>query len=332
MGAWVNDKHNEGTRASEFSIITAAYNSSATIAATIESVLAQDFDDWELVVVDDGSTDDTVETVLRAAAGDPRVRVMSKENGGSASARNVGIANSSGEFVCVLDSDDRYQTNYLSNMHAFIERYPNRDLYSCNGDFVFPQGFTVKVRKGRRFLHEHAFTPEEMLDANLVFIMATIRRTALERIGGFRPELRTVEDYDTWMRILLTGGTHMYNPARLGLYGLTDGSQSSHFDRIERTRLEILEYLAEEYPDAVARQAYDYAIERQRMRVELAAAERRVAQGDSRGMRRAFFAAWPVLPTRMRKYVGGVTVLASPQLYRRVFLGRLYPPLEDRTA
>ena len=217
-----------------FSVITPAYNAADSVAATIASVRAQDLGDWEMVVVDDGSSDITADVAREAAAGDPRIRVVSQPNAEVSAARNAAIGLSHGEFICTLDADDRYKPDYLSSMSRFIAEYPGCDLYSCNGEFVFPSGMLVPVRKGRRFKRAQSFSVEEMFERNLVFIMATIRRTALERIGGFREDLTVAEDYDVWMRILMTGGAHMYNPERLGLYGLTEGSASTDFDRLER--------------------------------------------------------------------------------------------------
>lgn len=315
-----------------FSVITPAYNAADSVAATIASVRAQDLGDWEMVVVDDGSSDTTADVAREVAAGDPRIRVVSQPNAGVSAARNAAIGLSHGEFICTLDADDRYKPDYLSSMSRFIAEYPGCDLYSCNGEFVFPSGMLVPVRKGRRFKRAQSFSVEEMFERNLVFIMATIRRTALERIGGFREDLTVAEDYDVWMRILMTGGAHMYNPERLGLYGLTEGSASTDFDRLERARLEVMQYLAERYPGQVSPAAYERSMERQRMRVRLAEAERRLSAGESRGMRAEFFSAWEVLPTPARRYVGGLSVLLSPQLYRRIFLGRLYPPQAEGSA
>lgn len=305
------------------SILMPAYNAEDTIAAAIESVLAQEVSNWELVIVDDGSTDHTVDVARQVATGDPRVVIVSQPNAGVGVARNTAVSHARADLFALLDSDDEYRPHYLTRMLALTERYPDRDLYSCNGDFVFPNGARVPVRKGPAWQHEREFTAEQLIDNSLVFIMALFRRRAFERVGGFR--YRTVEDFDFWTRMLLTGGRHIYTPERLALYNLTPNSLSKSYDSIQWKRLEILRALAEEFPE-IRGEHFDSACAAQERRAEFAEVERRIVEGDLRGARQGFFAAWPVHRTLARKYVGGATMLIHPTLYRRVFLGDMYPP------
>ncbi|MDP2234518.1 MAG: glycosyltransferase family A protein, partial [Actinomycetota bacterium] len=136
------------------SILTPAYNAERTIAAAIASAQAQERSDWELVIVDDGSTDGTADAARRAAAGDARIKIVSQPNAGCGFARNTAAANASADLFCLLDADDEYLPQYLTRMLALTERYPDRDLYSCNGYFVFPNGTRVPVRKGPEWNHE----------------------------------------------------------------------------------------------------------------------------------------------------------------------------------
>lgn len=311
------------------SILMPAYNAEDTIAAAIASVQAQERTDWEHVIVDDGSTDRTLAVAREAAAGDPRIKIFSQENKGCGQARNTAAANASAELFCLLDADDAYLPHYLTRMLALTERYPDRDLYSCNGYYVFPNGVRVPVRKGRAWAHEREFTVDAMIDNSLVFLPAMFRRSAFDRVGGFRR--RVVEDFDFWTRILITGGRHIYTPEKLSLYNLTPDSISTSQDAMQRARLEVMETLAEEYPQIRGRN-YDVSHAAQARRVEFAELERRIAEGDTRGARRGFFAAWGVHRTLARKFVGGATMLIHPALYRRVFLGRMYPPVGQGKA
>jgi len=305
------------------SILMPAFNAEDTIQASIASVQAQERTNWELIIVDDGSTDRTLELAREAAADDPRIIVVAQENQGCGFARNTAAAHATAEFLALLDADDEYLPNYLTRMLALTERYPDRDVYSCNGYFVFPNGVRVPVRKGRAWAREREATAHEMIESSVIFIVAVLRRSAFERVGGFRR--RVVEDFDFWTRILITGGRHIYTPERLALYNLTPGSISTSQDGMQRARLEVMETLAEEYPQ-IRGARYDAAHAAQERRMEFAALERRMVEGDTRGARRGFFSAWPVHRTRARKYVGGATMLVHPSLYRKVFLGRLYPP------
>lgn len=304
------------------SILMPAFNAEDTIAAAIASVRAQSIADWELIVVDDGSIDATADVARTAAAGDPRITVLAQANAGCGVARNNAASHARGEFLALLDADDEYLPMYLDRMLALAERRPDRDLYSCNGYFVFPGGKRKPVRKGAEWQTEREFTVDEMLVNNLVFPPAMIRRATFERLGGFRR--RMVEDFDLWMRVLLTGGRHAYTPELLVNYNLTPDSISKSVDALHRAHLEVMETAGQEHPE-IRGPHFEYCIGLERMRVEFAELERRIVQGDLRGARRGFFAAWPVHRTLARKYVGGATMLLHPGLYRRVFLGNLYP-------
>lgn len=308
-----------------FTILCAAYNAEDTVGRTVASVLEQDEADWRLIVIDDGSTDGTAQAARHAAGSDPRVEVVTQPNAGCGAARNTGAALSGSEFLCVLDADDAYLPRYLSSMRRLIERYPDRDLYSCNGIFVLPSGLRVPVRKGPAWQRELEVTADDMIDENRIFIECVVRRSAFERVGGFRR--RIVEDFDLWTRVLLSGGRHIYTPEKLGLYYVTGGSLSKNLDMIQRARLEILHQLAEEYPE-IRGVHFDASVAKQEGLIAFAEAERRIAHGEYSGARSAFFRAWPYHRTRVRKLLGAATMTLHPALYRRVFLGQMYPTVE----
>ena len=110
----------------KISVITAAYNGAAYIAEAIDSVLAQTHPDWEQIIVDDGSTDDTVAIAGRYASQYPRIRLVRQENRGAAAARNSGLAMISADsaLVTFLDQDDRWAPNALTDMIDALERAP----------------------------------------------------------------------------------------------------------------------------------------------------------------------------------------------------------------
>jgi len=305
-----------------FTILCAAYNAAGTIGRTIASVLAQDDGDWRLIVIDDGSTDDTAALARSAAGGDPRVEVITQANAGCGAARNTGAAASRSEFLCVLDADDAYLPGYLSSMRRLIGHYPDRDIYSCNGIFVLPSGLRVPIRKGPAWQRELEVTADDMIDESRIFIECVIRRSAFERAGGFRR--RIVEDFDLWTRVLLNGGRHIYTPEKLGLYYVTGGSLSKNLDAIQRARLEVLHQLAEDYPH-IRGAHFDASVAKQEGLIEFAMVERRIASGEYAGARAAFFRAWRFHRTWARKLVGALTMTLHPALYRRVFLGQMYP-------
>ena len=185
------------------SIVVPAYNAAATIAATVESALAQTFSDFEIIVVDDGSTDRTRE-ILRGF-GD-RVRLIEQHNNGPAAARNAGARASSGEYLAFLDADDLWRPTMLERAVAELEAEPASTLVFFNALLADSDGVelgTSLIGKG----FDHAPSLNELL-TQLWPIMpsaAIVRRTAYEKCGGYRDELKGAsfrfEDVDFWIRI-----------------------------------------------------------------------------------------------------------------------------------
>jgi glycosyltransferase involved in cell wall biosynthesis len=105
-----------------FSIVIPAYNRAELLKETIASVRAQTFNDWEIIVVDDGSTDHTQQVITSQSVEDSRIRYVYQQNAERSAARNNGMRNAKGTYICFLDSDDRYALEYLSTLHAFIAK------------------------------------------------------------------------------------------------------------------------------------------------------------------------------------------------------------------
>jgi glycosyltransferase involved in cell wall biosynthesis len=118
------------------SIIVPVYNRRDTVGEAIDSALMQTVADVEVIVVDDGSTDGTAEAVRKAFGGDARVVLLTKENGGTASARNEGLPHARGTYVGFLDSDDRYLPEFLAHQIAALEAHPAADMALCDVRYV----------------------------------------------------------------------------------------------------------------------------------------------------------------------------------------------------
>ena len=103
------------------SVITPAYNASRLIRETIESVIAQTYTDWEMIIVDDGSKDNTAEIVRSYAEKDSRIILIQQQNGGSSSARNNGLRHATGRYIALLDADDLWDSNFLEEMIRFMK-------------------------------------------------------------------------------------------------------------------------------------------------------------------------------------------------------------------
>ncbi len=130
------------------SVMMPAYNAARFIAEAIESVLAQTYQQWELLVVNDGSRDDTAD--IAGSYSDPRVRLINKENGGEASARNVALENSRGEFIAYLDADDVWLPHHLQVTVDFLLAHPEREAVYTDGLHYDPQGNRLKPLSARR--------------------------------------------------------------------------------------------------------------------------------------------------------------------------------------
>jgi GT2 family glycosyltransferase len=185
----------------EVSVVVAAYNQGPWLAQAIESVRAQTFVDWELVVVDDGSTDDTPAVVARHAA-DARVVYVRQARAERSAARNRGIAASSGRLVAFLDADDLWHPEKLARQVAALAADPAAGLCYTVARFIDSAGRPLPVRKPPRALAGDVFT--RLMRGNVLILASVVaRRACLDAVGGFDPAITPYgcEDWDLWLRI-----------------------------------------------------------------------------------------------------------------------------------
>ncbi len=186
----------KGNNNIEVSIIIPTYNRGWIIEEAIESVLAQNFIDFELIVVDDGSTDNTLE-ILNSYRDD--ITVLRQNNKGVSAARNRGLSEASGRFIAFLDSDDLWLPEKLSRQVDYFNLNP--DAMICQTEEIWVRnGVRVNPKKRHKKLSGMIFEPS--LDLCLVSPSAVmIRRSLFEEVGGFDETLPACEDYDLWLRI-----------------------------------------------------------------------------------------------------------------------------------
>lgn len=180
------------------SVVIPTYDRSQLVRRAIDSVLAQTFRDFELLVIDDGSTDDTVQAIRRYQ--DPRIRLIQlPENRGVSAARNRGLSEAAGEFVAFLDSDDEWTPEKL-------ERQVQRFLSApANVGLIYTGGYTLNEgRAPTRFtpVHRGDLFPV-LLEENVIHATPSvmIRRSVVDRVGNFDEDIPAIEDYDYWVRI-----------------------------------------------------------------------------------------------------------------------------------
>ncbi len=206
-----------------FSILFPAYNAQDTVARALDSVLVQDFDDWELIAVDDGSTDGTLEILEKYALKDDRFRVVSQKNLGVGAARHRAQELSSGHFLMNFDADDVMDEHLLSVMKRCIINNPRYDFYSCNG-FLTTYDSEGKIFSQRPYVSSPRFKGETSLDLSDImeepYILScgsAVSRDLIKKTGGYREGFRA-EDFDFWVRAFLAGARHFYTPQVLYLY------------------------------------------------------------------------------------------------------------------
>lgn len=209
------------------SIITPAYNAADHIGRTIASVQAQTFDDWEHIIVDDGSADDTCGVV--AARGDARTRYVYQSNRGPAAARNHGIELARGEFLIFLDAGDWWTDDCLAVLLEGI-RQEGGGYAIAHGDWALVDllGNTGHVHSSRFARGEG---PATLLMYNPFCIHAAlVSKAHVVEMGGFS-DTGAVEDWDLWLRVALAGGRFIHVPRLVALYHWQPNSRSKFIDR-----------------------------------------------------------------------------------------------------
>jgi glycosyltransferase involved in cell wall biosynthesis len=243
-----------------------AYNAAGHIAEALESVRAQTIDDWEIVVCDDGSSDDTAAI---ADDFDERVRVVrSPVNRGLASARNLAIDASRGAVLALLDSDDTWLPRYLERQLQLLDGHGESvGIVSCNA-FLRDDGGQLPGTYADRFGYAEGVTIERLLDISPIFISALIPRAPLEHVGMFATGLRSCEDLDLWIRLLEAGYRVVSTREPLVMYRLSAGQLSANSADMARARQAV-------YRRAIARGALTPA---QRRAAERAIRRERAAE------------------------------------------------------
>ena len=221
------------------SVVIAAYNVSQYIGETLASVFAQTFDDYEVVVVDDGS-EDAEELALALAPYRDRLVYLTQENRGLAAARNAGLRAARGRYAAFLDADDLWEPEYLKEQVGFIEGGGYDLVYTDALLFGDPR------LSGRRFMEvapsdgEVTFKSLVRGECNVIGSGVLARKEALFDAGLFDAGLRNAQDFDLWVRMALGGARLAYQGKVLVRYRYREGSLSG--DAVNRVRRELRVY------------------------------------------------------------------------------------------
>ncbi len=188
-----------------FSIIIPLYNKAPYVAKAIDSVLNQTFREFELIVVDDGSSDNSLEEVCKFT--DSRLKVITQDNAGVSTARNNGVKLAKYPYICFLDADDWWDNLFLAEMQRLINEYPDAGIYGTNyyivkngNNRIVPVGVSEGLEDG---IIDYCKVYAKTLCMPLTSISVCIPKKVFDEENGFKPNLKLGEDFDLWVRIAL---------------------------------------------------------------------------------------------------------------------------------
>lgn len=179
-----------------FSVVIPLYNKENSIRNTVQSVLNQSFTDFEIVIVNDGSTDKSLEVVQQI--NDARIRIINKANGGVSSARNLGIKKADKEWIAFLDGDDLWEANHLQTVYKMIQQFPSDQVF-CTSYIRSTQQFPEKQDDTIVIINDYFV---EAIKSHFFWTsVAVINHSVFNETGMFKEYLSRGEDLDLWARI-----------------------------------------------------------------------------------------------------------------------------------
>jgi glycosyltransferase involved in cell wall biosynthesis len=207
-------------------VVTPAYNIAKYVGETVDSVLRQSFHDFEYLVVDDGSTDNTVDVVKVHAGDDPRFRLVRGEHRGPSAARNAGIREAKGEYIAFVDGDDRWHPKFLERQLQLIQSLPpDVGAVFCRSRLVLENGTLVFLqwqRAGRYDFDDLLVNSNPARNGSSLLI----RKSCFADVGGFDEELHRLEDLDMWLRIAGDSKTPIFWASKYFLVNMRLRSES----------------------------------------------------------------------------------------------------------
>lgn len=225
------------------SVIIPVYNSEKYIRDTIESVLKQTYKNFEIIVVDDGSTDITKIIIDELKKKDSRIQYIFQSNQGQSAARNKGIEYAKGKYIAFLDADDLFLPDKVEQQVAYLEAHPDCDIsYSKIYHFfdTDPNNlyyFDLPHPSGNLF--------SELLRTNFINPLSVmLKKELLDKYGGFENEFRRMDEQYLWIKLSLNGARFCYIERALGLYRMHKKSLTHEKGHLKLTQEKYLEVLA----------------------------------------------------------------------------------------
>ncbi|GAB4405651.1 MAG: hypothetical protein OHK0053_31630 [Microscillaceae bacterium] len=230
------------------SVVITAYNAEAYLGAAIESTLDQTYPHWELILVNDGSQDNTLALMESYAAKDSRIRVLSHENRGISASNNRALEVAQGVYFAKLDADDTMVPERLEKQLAYLQQHPEVTMLSCQAFYINPKGKVIGVQITPGYTHP-AESRQAQRDGRLVIALHSGFMTYMEKmreVGGYREDLPCVVDLDLYNRMVARGNTLIIMPDKLVHYRMHLASVMALTTRNNRTQL-VKAWLADTY-------------------------------------------------------------------------------------
>lgn len=254
MSTSINNTSDKSAREPHFSIIVPVYNAEDTLGETIESVFAQRFDDFELIIVDDGSNDNSLSLAQSFAETDNRIQVFSKENGGTASAYNFGIERAHAMWIVMLSADDWLADDHLVNICDELDSIEvDCDLVTTAGWLIFEDGskkeeghLSLRSVNNGDLVSSDFGTLIDMVNDKLFAVGAAFTKAAWKRVGGFDTRF-FAEDWWFFLRIIATGGTWLRISSSSSYHRISATQKSSRSLLVRESDYDTLVCLVREF-------------------------------------------------------------------------------------
>ena len=228
-------------------VVTPTFNRDQLIGRAIKSVMNQTYRNWELIIIDDGSTDNTYNVVQEYIKKDQRIHYFYQNNQGQSVARNNGIFQSKGDLIAFLDSDNYWLPDKLSEQIKYWNQYPDYDIVYSDGYVIDEHDNRIPRKLPRRFSGN--ILPQ-LLQKNFVSNnTALAKKGCFLEMGGFDEELTICEDFDLWLRFA-TRYRFLYHPHRVFCYSIDGPRLSSNTEKAVAANYRILARFFENYPQA----------------------------------------------------------------------------------
>jgi GT2 family glycosyltransferase len=295
--------------APSFSIVIAAYQAAGTIRAALESAFAQTVPAADVVVCDDGSTDDLATAIAPFA---DRITLVRQANAGEGAAKNTGVRAAGGDFAVFLDADDVFAPERLGALRELASARPDLDILTTDA-FLELDGSVVRRCYDATWTFEVADQRAAILERNFVFGLAAVRRRVFLEAGGFDEALRYATDWDLWSRLVLDGSRAGLVAEPLATYRLGSTSLSAQRAALLRGRCAVLEksLARNDLTDSERRRGIE-ALAANRRGALLAEAQQALVDGDPHARVRALrVAAARSMPARTR--IKALAAAAAPR-------------------